>query len=133
MEKIIFELPDHVILPRVRKSDKKIMLNMNVYRNLHHQTNNQIKQLFRPISGKRFKAFKIRISYKVYKPTKRLYDVKNITTVVDKFFCDWLVKYGFIPDDNILHVCYGGEEGFNEATAPKVIAEVEVLIPAQGS
>ena len=127
-DKIIFELPDHIILPRVKVADKKKMLNMNVYRNLHHHENNTMKQMFKPITGKRFSAFRIRISYKIYKTSKRKYDVMNVASIVDKFFLDWLIKYKFIPDDNLDHVCYGSIEGFNQAPECKVIAEIEILM-----
>lgn len=129
MENIIFELPVSVSLPRVKTKDKKMMLNMNSYRNLNFHINNQMKQLFEPISITKFKASKIRISYKIYKKTKRKYDVMNVASIVDKFFLDWLIKYNFIPDDNLENVCYGSIDGYNDSIEDKVITEIEILFP----
>lgn len=122
-----FILPTSVILPRKTKDDKKIQLNMNVYRNLNHFTNNQIKQEFRPIKIEIFRAEKIRISYFVEKRTKRIFDTRNITDVVDKYFLDWLVKMKMIPDDNFNHVCYGREDGINDCEHDRVVAMIEVI------
>ena len=122
-----FYLPLFVMLPLKTKADKKMMLNLGVYRNLHYMVNNQMKQMFKPIQGEVFKAEKIRISYYVEKKMRRLFDTKNITTVVDKFFCDWLVKNGCIPDDNFMHVCYGSEDGIMGCVTDRVIATVEIL------
>ena len=123
----IFYLPTFVMLPRKTKADKRISLNLNIYRNLHPMVNNQVKQIFEPIKREVFKAEKIRISYYVEKKMRRLFDTKNITTVVDKFFCDWLVKSGYIPDDNFMHVCYGSEDGTMGCVTDRVIATVEIL------
>jgi hypothetical protein len=123
-----FYLPLFVMLPRVRTQDKKMMLNMNIYRNLNFMVNNQMKQIFEPIKGNIFKAEKIKISYFVEKKMRRLFDTKNITTVVDKFFCDWLVKNECIPDDNFMHVCYGGEDGTMGCITDRVIATVEIIL-----
>lgn len=138
---LTFYLPSYIDLPisqkaRSAKNIKRLkegkpynrkQLNMNVYRNLNFMVNNQMKQLFEPLNDLLFTAEKIRISYYVEKKMNRLFDTKNITTVVDKFFCDWLVKNGCIPDDNFMHVCYGGEDGTMGCVADRVIATVEVL------
>lgn len=101
---------------------------MNTYRNLHHMVNNQIKQLFEPYPDKPgFKANKIRVSYKVYKKTKRKYDLMNIISVVDKFFLDWLVNNGAIPDDCVDNVEYGTIEGEKDSKLNLVEVSVEVL------
>jgi hypothetical protein len=115
------------MLPRKTMKDRKMMLNLGIYRNLNYIVNNQMKQLFKPISGEVFKAEKIRISYFVEKRHKRLFDTRNITDVVDKFFCDWLVNNDFIPDDNFMHVCHGGDDGIYGRKEDRVIATVEVL------
>lgn len=38
--------------------------------------------------------------YTVHKGDARRYDVSNICSVHDKFFCDALVESGLLPDDN---------------------------------
>ena len=124
---ITYILPISVTLPRKTKADKKVMLNMNVYRNLHHQICNDIKQAFAPISGQGFSANKIRICYHVEKTTKRRYDTMNIISIVDKFFLDWLVNNGRLLDDTCDNVIYGSIEGVNDCEQSRVIAKIEIL------
>ena len=124
---IEYILPISVILPRKTKPDKKFMLNLNVYRNTHHQTLTAAKKAFQPISGKSFTANKIRISYVVEKTTKRRFDTNNIVSIVDKFFCDWLVNNGCIVDDNCDIVSYGYIEGLSTCEQSRVIAKIEIL------
>jgi len=137
-----FYLPTYIDFPislkaRSEKNKKRLAagtpynrkyLNLNTYRNLNFIVNNQMKQLFKPIQGELFKAEKIRITYFVEKKMKRLFDTRNITDIVDKFFCDWLVKNGYIPDDNFMHVCHGGDDGIYGCITDRVIATVEVIL-----
>jgi Holliday junction resolvase RusA-like endonuclease len=44
----------------------------------------------------------IEIHYKLFPKTKRLCDVNNICSAVDKFFSDALVELGKLQDDNYL-------------------------------
>ena len=124
---IVFELPTSVILPRKTKEDKRIALNLNVYRNTKYMVNNQIKQLFKPDKIEIFRANRIRISYHVEKKSKRIYDILNIVSVVDKFFLDWMVKMKMIPDDNLFNVEYGKITGSNNCKTNRVICNIEIL------
>ena len=123
-----FLLPTDITLPRKTKKDRKVYLNLNVYRNLHHQSLSQMKRAFYPIGiPEGFKAEKIRITYHVQKKTKRKYDIMNVVSIVDKCFCDWMVTAGYIPDDNLDHVDYGQITGENGCDENRVIAEIEIL------
>ena len=123
-----FELPLYVMLPRKTKADKKVMLNMNVYRNMHHAVNNQVKSSFCPLSlPEHFKAEKIKISYVVEKTTKRKFDTMNIVSIVDKCFLDWMVYWLIIPDDSFDNVEYGSITGKNDCKTDRVVATVEIL------
>jgi hypothetical protein len=42
----------------------------------------------------------ISLQFELCNPTKRKTDRANILSIVEKFFCDALVHYGCIPDDN---------------------------------
>lgn len=46
----------------------------------------------------------IELKYVLYPKTKRLTDVANVCSIVDKFFSDVLVEAGTIPDDNYNHL-----------------------------
>ena len=136
-----FYLPSYIDIPislkcRSKTNKKRLAegkpwnryyLNLNVYRNLHQHTENQLKKMFKPIKCERFEAEKIRITYFVEKKQKRLFDSRNITDIVDKYFCDWLVENKYIPDDNFMHVCHGGDDGIYGCVTDRVVATVEVL------
>lgn len=91
-----------------RPKAKNYILNLNVYRNTHYQTLNQMKVKYKQLVRSQIEQLpefdKVRIAYRLYPATKRLCDIENITSVHAKFFCDALVELGKIPDDNYLHV-----------------------------
>jgi hypothetical protein len=100
------ELPLHILIPRKTKEDKKVFMNLNTYRNLHHMTNNQAKVIFKdivknamPADAKPFDG-KVGLFYTVFPASNRALDISNVCSVVDKFACDALTELGMIPDDN---------------------------------
>ena len=100
--------PIYVPLPRKKIKDKKIALNLNVYRNLHFQVNNQAKvqYLYHMTSYLHDLKFPnpIHLEFVLYKPSKRKIDRANILCIVEKFFCDALTEFKCIPDDNDNHI-----------------------------
>lgn len=110
---IKLNLPLYVILPRKRKKDKRLALNLNIYRNTHFQVLNQAKIVFNTLfSGLINNAYpcgaptykQAHITYTLFPQTKRLCDVSNVCSVVDKFTQDSLVELGIIQDDNYQHI-----------------------------
>ena len=107
-------LPLSVLIPRKTKEDKKVILNMNVYRNLHHMTNNQAKALFKEYMDRTLPrivrcgegfldvglVYPYRFTYTLFQQSGRATDVANVLSIVDKFTCDALVELGVLPDDN---------------------------------
>ena len=84
---------------------KTYYLNLNGYRNWQFQLNNQLKKTFKiqvaekvrelePVKGK------CRITYTIHYPTRRLFDIDNIGSVVTKFTHDALVEFEILEDDN---------------------------------
>lgn len=99
-----FVSPLFVTLPRKTKEDKKVYLNLNVYRNLHYISNNQAKEIYcemmrEQMKGKKFEN-KIEITFTLFKGRNGRVDRSNILSIVEKFFCDALVHNGCLPDDN---------------------------------
>ena len=98
------KIPLFVELPRKTKKAKKVILNLNVYRNLHHRTNNNVKSTFTELMEEQLKGLRlpepIELHYTIYKRTNRRMDTMNPGSIIDKFFCDALVHYGCISDDN---------------------------------
>lgn len=96
--------PLFVMLPRKSKSDKRVSLNMNTYRNLHHRTSNDAKKTYTTLLGEQLNGLTIQtpveITYKVYKASNRLLDKMNVVSVVSKFLLDAITEYGCWEDDN---------------------------------
>ena len=118
-----FHLPIYLTLA------KRISLNLNWYRNAHYQTLNKTKQSYAPTKLSMFNADKIRVSYTLVWNNNRRTDFMNWIAVADKYFLDWLVSMGCIPDDDIKHYV-GMSVSVRVDTSVKesyIIAEVEVL------
>ena len=84
---------------------KNLPLNLNHYRNAHFRLLNNMKIEFKNQVKKQFIGHNklsppIQIDYKVFPKTKRKFDVANVLSIVDKYFCDALVEEGLIEDDN---------------------------------
>lgn len=92
---------------------KTYYLNLNNYRNWHYQVSNTLKEEFKERMRSQLQNITpipidrgIFITYIFYSGSNRRKDLRNITTVIDKFLCDALVAYGIIPDDNC-DICNG--------------------------
>jgi len=116
----------------VRKK-KNIYFNYNRVMQLHFQQRNQIKKLFMNIVKKNLESCpkftgKVYITYTVYKPSKRRYDVMNVVSIVDKFFQDTLVEEGKLQDDNytIVPVITGIHGGISKSN-PRVEVTIEEI------
>lgn len=101
---IKIDCPVYIIVPRKTKKDRKYSLNLNQYRNWKFMVSNMLKDTFsegmrRVLSDVKLKD-ELYITYKYYKGSNRRSDKNNVISIVDKFFCDSLVKYDIIPDDN---------------------------------
>lgn len=96
--------PLFVDLPRKTKKDKRVYLNMNTYRNLHHRTNNDAKITYSEALREQLEGLLIQtpveITYKVYKASKRRLDKMNVISVVAKFLLDSITNYNCWEDDN---------------------------------
>lgn len=96
--------PLHVIIPRRTKKDRRVALNLNIYRNLHHSVNGLAKKVYTEMMREQLEGVKINtpveITYQVFKPTKRILDKMNVVSVVSKFLLDAITQYGCWEDDN---------------------------------
>ena len=95
--------PLYVMLKRVTKDDRKMIINLNNYRNWHYIISNDTKIAYKEaikdqIKGLKFKN-KIRLNFQLFKGTKRVSDKANVLSIQEKFFCDALVECGCISDD----------------------------------
>jgi len=103
MNKII-KAPLFIILPRKTKADRKMIINLNNYRNWHYIINNQVKDYYKEamreqLQGLKFNK-KIILHFLLYRGSNRITDRSNVLSIHEKFFCDALTFYKCIPDDN---------------------------------
>lgn len=125
------------ILVRI-SSRKEFALNLNIYRNAHYQVLNHAKKLFAAQITEevtQMHTYLLRlpqypktfhITYTLYPSSKRKLDVANTCSIVDKFFCDSLVKTGVIPDDDFSVItqvtyCYGALDPKNPRVEATII------------
>jgi len=88
----------------VRKK-KNYYLNLNSYRNWQFQLSNSIKKAFKILVADDIRSLDkvtkpCKVTYVIYYPTKRAFDIDNIGSVVTKFTHDALVELDIIEDDN---------------------------------
>lgn len=80
-------------------------LNLNQYKKWHFQESNQLKRLFKAVVAKDIKNLvpvegKCRVTYTIFYPNKRKFDIDNIGAIVAKFNNDALTELGILEDDN---------------------------------
>lgn len=111
-------------------STKSFALNLNTYRNAHYQVLNKAKKNFTEIVLPKIYEIppldKAKITYTLFPGSKRLCDVSNICSIVDKFFCDALVEANCLVDDNytkLVNIEY--KIGSIDPSNPRVEAVIE--------
>ena len=94
----------HVTAPIQVYTNKKHIINLNKYRNWHYRVSNQIKKQYCEELYEQLYKLKlttpIDLIFQLYKGSNRKIDKANIYSIHEKFFCDALVNYGCIEDDN---------------------------------
>ena len=95
----------HIMLEVGVNTKKKYYLNLNGYRNWQFQLNNQLKKLFKITVAEDIRKLSrvdnvCKVTYTIYYPTKRAFDIDNIGSVITKFTHDALVEFEILEDDN---------------------------------
>ena len=128
----IITLPLEVWIPRKTTEDKRVILNLNVYRNAHHMTLNAAKhemakhvQLavvgMEPLKGR------FRFTYIIFPATGRKFDLANVCSIVQKFTDDALIEAGLLKDDNYKIVA---EVNYRFGGVDKETPRAELMIEA---
>lgn len=91
------------------KKVKNYYLNLNGYRNWHYRLSNQMKKLFKIIVADDIRQLNkvvnpCRVTYTIYYPTKRVFDIDNVGSIVTKFTHDALVELEILEDDNYNYI-----------------------------
>lgn len=117
----------------IKHGKKNHPINLNWYRNAHHQVSNKVKIRFKQLIAPQFEGLpkiesKIHIKFVYFAARNNSPDLDNFTSVSKKFFQDSMVELGLIDDDNIHYIIstseyYGGIDKDN----PRVEAYVSVI------
>ena len=81
--------------------DKDFLVGLNLYRNLHFQVSNKMKEHYHELIKKQInweKFEKIKPYYKLYIKNKQT-DWWNVIAIMEKFLLDWLVENWVIKND----------------------------------
>ena len=121
--------PLSVTLPRKKSSGRRVYLNLNWYRNVHFQINNQAKVQYKAAMMPQLAKLArltcpVKIKYRYF--LRQKCDVGNIHAVIEKYFLDVLVAMGKLPDDNIQYVI-GGEYTCAGIDRKNPRAEIEII------
>jgi hypothetical protein len=96
--------PLFVVLPRKTKADRKMIINLNNYRNWHYIVSNLIKIVYKETILEQLVRLPyftepIKLVFKLFKGSNRKSDRSNVLSIHEKFFCDALTDCGCIVDD----------------------------------
>lgn len=128
---IRIQLPTRIPIRVGKRSKKKPYqpVQLNPYRNWHFQYNNKLKQKYSEMMQPILSTFDklvppIRLSYTLRAKDRHKRDLGNMCYIVDKFFCDALVKQGLIPDDDYFNI---DDIRFNFAGLDKSVPESYII------
>lgn len=73
---------------------------------------------------------RVTLEYVLYTRTRRVLDISNVCSVVDKFFCDALVRSGHLEDDNFKFIdrvvySFGGMDSDNPRVDVHITGEIK--------
>lgn len=126
-------LPLTVMLPRKTKADRKVILNLNHYRNDHHMILNPAKILYKDhvavayakAGAKELPSPPYLFTYTIFPDSKRAFDLGNVCSIVQKFTDDALIDLGVIKDDNF-KIVRAVNYRFGEVDKENPRAELEI-------
>ena len=105
---IKLDCPLFIDLPRKIKKHRRVYINLNAYRNLHYQINNQVKKEYLKKVKGQLEGISIKtpveITYRVFKKNKRILDKMNVVSVTSKYLFDAITQLGCWEDDSDTHV-----------------------------
>lgn len=112
---------------------KRVLINMNWYRNAHYQVSNKVKGEYHKLITAKLGQIKEKIT-KGYEIHYRYYyksvvsDLTNVTSVIDKFLNDSLQELGIVENDNVKYlrkiVC---EVGGQDKENPRLEIEIREI------
>lgn len=108
---LVYRMPNYISFERKTKADKKVYINLNIYRNLHYRESNLLKIRYKELAWKELESdedvfqsligtlYRLRLTFTLVHDDKRKRDRSNALCIHEKFFCDALVECGILMDD----------------------------------
>lgn len=127
MTELELTLPIYHTFTFKTKKDKKVLIGLNWYRNVHYITNNNVKKEFHKLVNEQYdgqKFNKAHIHYKVYVRTRNT-DGHNIRSIIEKYVLDGLVHLEAIVDDSLDYVVSSSSEFHLDKDNPRIEVTVE--------
>ena len=104
IKKKLIICPTFIILKRKTKRDRKISINLNTYRNLHHLVESKCKKTFKDLLEDQLNGIEfqtpVKVTYRVYKQSNRKLDKMNVVSICSKYLMDAITEFGCWEDDN---------------------------------
>jgi len=101
-------LPLYVHTTKSHTKKGKVIFNLNNYRNMFHTKSNNAKVAMKKYVSKlgipHLGNGPFKLVYTYYHGNKRIMDVANTCSIIDKFTCDAITDLKLWPDDNYLFV-----------------------------
>ena len=96
-------LPIHYSFKFKTKKDKRVLVGLNWYRNVHYLGNNKVKSHFHKLVEEQYNGEKfncVKVHYKVYVGRQNT-DGHNVRSILEKYVLDALVECGALVDDSL--------------------------------
>ena len=131
-----FNIP--IVITEGERKPKNFFLNLNNYNKWYFQDKNKLKKKFKiqiiETVRQLKKVDKCYISYEIFYPTKREFDLDNVGSILSKFTHDVLTEVGVIKDDNYNIVeCLTFKFGGVDKENPRAIVTIEGYKDKKGS
>jgi len=120
-------LPVHYTFEYKTKKNKKVLVGLNWYRNVHYISNNKVKTHFHNLVKQQYngqKFDKVKVHYKVFVGRMNT-DGHNVRSILEKYVLDALVSCGAIVDDSLRYVKGTSSDFYLDSEKPRI--EIEVI------
>jgi len=133
-------MPLAVFLPRKTMKDDKRIINLNNYRNWHRMVESKIKKAYTKIAIEKIReagievptGFRVSLSYRMYRASRRRIDRMNVLSVHSKYFEDAMTEAGAFPDDNDDYIeAHVFRSGGLSRENPRVEIEIRLVSASQ--
>ena len=134
MRKYFFTLPIYYEIEFKTKKNKKVLVGLNWFRNIHFHLKNKVKQHYHLLVKNQLEHFEedkplnqFKTHYKLFYANSNC-DMTNISSLIEKFVLDGFKEFGLIKDDNVkFHISSKVEVVEQDKKNPRIEIIVEEI------